>query len=181
MQYFEDGIWDIYIGIMLLCFGLGMLFDIGYLAGIWAAVGITGVYQAKASFTYPRLGYVRFKNTKKYGMIGITLGVLLLGVVVALLFGMDESSLLIAWIRGNFHLVLALVWGGGFLAAAFLLNVPRFYLYAVGLTLFMIVAGWIGSIVINLTISGALISMIGIILLIRFIRQIPLEKIEGKS
>lgn len=181
LQYFDDGIWDIFIGIILFCFGLGMLIDVGYLAGICAAVGITGVYQAKATYTYPRLGYVRFKNTKKYGMMGILALVLLLGVVIALLFGMDKSSPLIAWIRGNFHLVLALVWGGGFLAAAFLLNIPRFYIYAIGLSLALIASGWIGSIGMNLTLSGALISITGIFLFIRFIRQYPIEKAEEKS
>ena len=52
LQYFEDGFWDMYIGLVLLAFGLAILLDISYLTGVFAPVGIYFLREGKSKITY---------------------------------------------------------------------------------------------------------------------------------
>jgi len=178
LQFFGDGLWDINIGITFLIIGLGILFDVLYLAGIWVVLGSTWVVQAKAHYTYPRLGYVKFKNTSKRIRMGVVSGLILLVLVISMLLLANKPSFLVHWIRVNFNYVLAIVLGGGLLAIAILQNISRIYFYSIGLILAMVLVDRVGSIGINLIIVGTLIALMGVLLLIRFVRKYPIQKIE---
>jgi len=176
LQYFDDGLWDINIGITLLLLGVGMLIDALYLAGIWPALGSVMVIKAKEHYTYPRLGYVKFMNSIKHGRMGIIASVLLLGVLIAIFTLMNQHLPLIEWIRMNFDLVLALVIGGAILAIAILLNITRVYVYSALVIFTLVFSRWIGSIGINLMLTGGLIILIGIYLLASFVHRYPVQK-----
>ena len=81
MTYFQDGLWDMVLGLFLLGWGLTVSFDLPWLPGatfiafFWLALGL------KQKITYPRIGYVKAAEQRNRTIIIIIVG------VVAFLFG----------------------------------------------------------------------------------------------
>lgn len=175
LQYFGDGLWDIYIGSIILFFGIGIQLDLVYLIGAWAAIGITLIPYLKAHFTNPRLGYIKFKNSTQRGGISILVAILLLGFISMILFIIDRPSDLITWIKTDFNFFMAFLLGGMLLIAAALSNIPRLYFYAGLLSATLALSKWVGSIGGNLLVAGGAIMLTGIFLLNRFIRSNPIQ------
>jgi len=62
MSFFEDGVWDIFLGLFILGWGLSILTKAAYLPGV-SFIGIYFVmWGIKKWLTYPRIGYVRFSS-----------------------------------------------------------------------------------------------------------------------
>ena len=95
MKYFGDGLWDIFIGLVFLNFGLGILLDLPYLAGITAPLAYMGIKQIKTKITVPRIGYIQFKQTRKRLVALILAGMLLLGMIFFTIFMMNRESPLV--------------------------------------------------------------------------------------
>ena len=57
--FFQDGLWDIFLGVFLLAWGLTVWFNLPFLPGgvfvlfFWLVLGL------KQLITYPRIGYAR--------------------------------------------------------------------------------------------------------------------------
>ena len=65
MTFFQDGLWDIFLGLFILGWGLSILTEAAYLPGI-SFLGIYFViWGIKKWLTYPRIGYVRFSATSR--------------------------------------------------------------------------------------------------------------------
>jgi len=111
-QYFEDGFWDMYIRWVILAFGLTIISDISYLVGVFAALGIFIPKSGKSKYTYPRIGYIKFRGTRRKNITYILLGVFGLGLFAFFIFGQDQTSPLAEINQDNFLLVIGLVWGG---------------------------------------------------------------------
>ena len=187
LAYHQDGILDLVAGSVVLGFGLNMLTDnIVFLMIGWMAIML--YFLIKQRVTIPRFGYVRFESQKKTvhkAWISVGIGVLLVAFFLTLNIFVSRqpaSPETRAWIQ-RYHMVplSAMLFGLPALAAAIILGLKRFYLYAflaVGLPL-------LGALVnietyIPIVTTGAIMVAYGAFLLVTFLQKYPL-KAEGED
>ena len=175
MSFFQDGLWDIFLGLFILGWGLAILSDAAYLPGI-SFIGLYfAIWGIKKWLTYPRIGYARFSSTNRRRITArfLILGtvVLLVGVMAAVLWGIGTRP---QWLVDYFPLIF-----NGMLAAivclvAYWTRASRFYLYGVLIFLGAVFHlrlgirwefGFIGA--------GSIIVLIGLAILIVFLRKYP--------
>lgn len=180
-RVFEDGIWDIAIGLTLLAFGLSIIIDFAPSAAILVAVLIPSLRQFKRRVAEPRVGRVQFQKPRQRQLKRIP--ILLSGLVVAGVgsFGfmiLSAQDGLPEWahlIRDHFVLVIGLIWSGALALAGWFLGVRRLYIYA-ALLLGALVAVDLApgySLGYALVSIGGVIGLVGLALLLRFIRRYP--------
>jgi hypothetical protein len=187
-SYFNDGLWDIYGALILLGFGFTMVTGWDYLILAFAVVAVA-LLLLRRRIIIPRLGQVKFSierqsKTKKSILIAVITGTftMLLGAVFFVLYSTNTVPQWLDVWMGDYFLaafggVLALV----IAIAAYLVGVWRYYIYA-ALTF---VAYVIASILrphdteaIPIVMAGAIILIMGAIVLTRFLRKYPLPPQE---
>lgn len=185
-SYFNDGMWDIYGGLLMLGFGLGIITGQTIVLIGCILLAMIPVFIRKP-VVVARLGTVRFsvecqEKTRKYKTAAWVIGsiLLLLGVVFAGWFSTNSMpGWLDAWMRDYFLAFL-----GGMLAvviciAAYIISVARYYIYAL-----MIFAAFLAASLLRpddmegipVTVAGGLIFISGIVILIRFLIHNPLPR-----
>jgi hypothetical protein len=177
-SYHQDGLIDIIIGLAIIGYGLMLAFD----SSIFIFMGwmpIIFYMPLKNRLTVPRIGYVKFttSNTKIGIAAAIVLLVILLGIFIFLVAGPNNiSPQLSAWLSQYYLLLLGGIAALCFAGAALLTRITRFYIYAL-LILFTFSAGtWLGiQPPIFVIATGALIEVVGVLLLVRFLRNYPIE------
>ena len=175
MSLFQDGLWDIFLGLFILGWGLAILTEAVYLPGV-TFIGIYFViWGVKKWLTYPRIGYVRFSATSRrritarFLILGV--GVLLVGVMAAVVWGIGTRP---QWLADYFPLIF-----NGILAAivcfvAYWARVNRFYLYAALIFLGAVFHLWLGiRWEFGFIGAGGIIVLIGLVILIIFLRKYP--------
>jgi hypothetical protein len=182
MSYFEDGLWDIFLGIFIVGWGLMMLTNMAWLAGAWFVVFYTTILGLKKRITYPRMGYVKFgqkqtRLTAKFMLLGVIL--MLLGVLVFWLFNTGSRP---QWLSEYFLLLF-----GGMIAVVvsligYWIGVIRLYLYAALIFVTSALNQW-GNIPtkFGLIVSGSIIVVSGLVILIRFLCKYPITPAEESS
>ena len=186
MQCHADGLWDIYIGIALLCFGLLLFFDRSAMVGIIVPIMLPFVFMAKKSFTRARLGNMAVsperrsrEQTARMGMFFLGIVTLALGVFVAMAFTSDSGAL--NWVRQleliPLGFVLALTLG----AFGLFLGIKRYMAYAVIFLGVFIAARFLHTDYRVIFVSlGALLIISGILVMVSFMRKYPrVETAEG--
>jgi hypothetical protein len=188
---FEDGLWDIFLGIVLFAMFSELLFSAigmswGYIIPepmgnltvsqvVLTALALLVFLAGKRLVTIPRIGVARFGPRRKARLwkIGI---VFVITAIVGLLFALEivpSMGLplpLAAWI---------IVSGLGFGLAAFLLDFNRLYFYAVlfaASPVSFVLLKQAGFPLVGLSvvaISAAIMIAVGIILLLRFLKKYP--------
>ncbi len=175
MSLFRDGLWDIFLGLFILGWGLAILTEAAYLP----AICFTGLYFViwgiKKRLTYPRIGYARFSATSRRRVTTrfVILGtvVLLLGVMAAVLWGIGRRP---QWLADYFPLIF-----NGMLAAivcfvAYWARVNRFYAYAALIFLGGVFHLWLGTRwEFGFIGAGGIIVLIGLGILVSFLRKYP--------
>jgi hypothetical protein len=175
MTFFQDGIWDIFLGLFILGWGLAILTDATYLPGVTFIGLYFAIWGIKKRITYPRIGYARFSATKRRRITTrvVILGVvvLLAGVMAAVLWGIGTRP---QWLVDYFSLVF-----NGMLAAivcfiAYWARVNRFYAYASLIFLGAVFHVWLGvRWEFGFIGAGGIIVLIGVGILISFLRKYP--------
>ena len=180
LTFFHDGLWDICLGLFIVGWGAGILTDHAYLAGTLFITLYFIVYGLKKWLTYPRIGYIKLgsRQEKIRVRLGIVLGIVAMaGILLGVAFISDERP---RWLTDYFPLlftgVLALIVGG----VASWLGVRRFVFYAV-----LIFAG--GAVhqwtpvewSYTFLVSGGIITLSGLMILIRFLHDNPKTAAEG--
>jgi hypothetical protein len=175
MTFFQDGLWDIFLGLFILGWGLSMLTEAAYLPG----VSFLGIYFAiwgiKKWLIYPRIGYARFSASSRRRittrfLILLTV-VLLLGIIAGLVWGIGTRP---QWLVDYFPLIF-----NGMLAAivcfgAYWARVNRFYLHAALIFLGAVFPLWLGiQWEFGFIGAGGIIVLIGLGILISFLRKYP--------
>jgi len=175
MSFFQDGLWDILLGLFILGWGLAILTDLAYLPGVTFIGLYFAIWGLKKRLTYPRIGYARFSATSrrrittKFIILGVA--VLLVGVMVAVLWGIRTRP---QWLTDYFPLIF-----NGILAAivcfiGYWARAKRFYGYAVLIFLGAVFHLWLGAEwEFGFIGAGGIILLIGLGVLIIFLRRYP--------
>jgi hypothetical protein len=204
---FQDGLWDIFLGLLLLNVGIGTI--VGGVVGetemslksVWWIVllivplpllVLVAFWAGKKFITTPRIGLVKFGPQRKARMKNVRAVLfvsVLLGVIMFFWGWAAMGNGLPEWMRG---IPLPLyVWPAQtivvFGLAAYFLDVPRFYAYGVlyGLPLpvgISLVKSTeltpLSSMAITYGVPVGVMVLIGVILFVRFLRQYPLQAEE---
>ena len=180
LRTFEHGLWDIGIGTLFLGFGLSILFEFYAFAAIWVAF-----FPAMRAFgrrvILPRIGDVVFQERRRRSKtrIQILLAALALAGVGMFAFTAWSTSAgspsWVGWVRTHFVIVIGVICGGALAIAAWAADVPRFYAYALILFGAILASDFpIGYHLGHALVSaGGLIALIGLGLLVRFLRRYP--------
>jgi hypothetical protein len=182
MSFFQDGLWDIFLGLFIVEWGLAILTEAAYLPGI-SFIGIYfAIWGIRKWLIYPRIGYVRFSATSRRKITAkfviLLTVVLLLGVMAGVLWGIGTRP---QWIVDYFPLIF-----NGMLAtivcfAAYWARTNRFYLHAALIFLGAVFHLWLGiKWEFGFIGAGGIILLIGLGFLIRFLRKYPRVAQEGK-
>lgn len=178
---FEDGITDIGIGLVLLVSTICQIFnDEHFYLYLLYIVPALFIIIAKKYITAPRMGLVKFsreRNKKMYTLflvMTISIVFLLMLTIKGLLQQLPMTSLIV----GAIVFIIPC-------SIAYFLNWDRMYIYAVLFTLSfalneMTIAktGVIASGAYAWLISGMMITVVGIVYLLRFMKKYPLPKKE---
>jgi TctA family transporter len=175
LSFFQDGLWDIFLGLFILGWGLAILTDLAYLVGAFFIGIYFTIWGVKKWITYPRIGYAKFSETSRRRITArfVILGtvVLLVGVMMAVVWGIGARP---QWLADYFPLVF-----NGILAAivcfvAYWARANRFYLYAVLIFLGAVFYLWVGiPWEFGFIGAGGIIVLIGVGILINFLRRYP--------
>jgi hypothetical protein len=181
MSFFQDGVWDIFLGLFILGWGLSILTEAAYLP----AISFLGIYFAiwgiKRWLTYPRIGYVRFSATSRRRITTrfVILGtvVLLLGLLAGVLWGIGARP---QWLADYFPLIFNGMLASVVCLAAYWAKVNRFYLHAALIFLGAVLHQWLDiQWEFGFIGAGGIIVLIGLGILISFLRKYP--KMVGEA
>jgi len=190
LSYRQDGLVDIFIGLGILVFGIGMLTDQLYIVGIFPALLVPLWTSAKRSITAPRMGNVGFSPAQwaKGSMtVGILLGIGMLALtrVVGIVVFRSRSTAnispgLLAWVTWlkEYHM-LAFGLLGAFVMSvgASLSGFSRLYAYA-ALTVVVFACGYMlnASLPLSVVLVGIVMLLSGVGVLIQFLQQYPIPR-----
>ena len=185
--YYQDGLWDMLLGLTLIAFGIGMaLYDLlprilNSLFGliIWS-IGFVGFLLAKSYLIRPRMGIVKYRSERKMQLkviLIITIVCVILTITALILtitdtFNFAKLGIGIAVIFGVMPFLI-------FGSMAYLMNYYRLFIHAgifsVAIFLNEILSqfgyGLIGNICFGS--GGLIILVIGIVYLVKFLKKYP--------
>ena len=170
--YYQDGLWDIFFGLLFLGGGLRVLTD-----NLWfyllVAAGILVFILGKRWITLPRLGQIQFSAQRKARTAVVRIVALGAMIVTAVIFilivtGSDLSGLPLNWL---FVIMVPSV----FLLMATMMDFTRLYGYAVLVAVFTVLGEFVGNPAAAWAqiIAGLVPLAVGIVLLARFLRRYP--------
>jgi hypothetical protein len=183
ISYFEDGLWDLFFGVLFLISGIRSLTDnVSYVGGLYALLLVVCILIlpiGKKRITIPRLGYVKFGPARKLrqskaiavlaSSVLATFALLMLSKSgLALPPKMLISPIIAGWI--------AVVFG----VLAYYLDFKRLFAYGVLFAISEVLSGLFGEPIgsIMQTISGVAVLVVGIAVFMRFMRRYPLPTEE---
>ncbi len=195
-RYFEDGLWDIFLSLIILSIGVAPLFSL--LLNIpdpWndiiPALGVNILaflifYFGKKYITVPRIGFVKFGPKRKAKQKKLKLFLFIVFIVNIILFILPFSGIT-SYIQIEQYIIFLLLGFGfftfPFCVVAYFLDFTRLYYYAfslgIGLFLTYLLEPTLGNPLNTILIFGGIggvILIIGLIYFIRFLKQFPLPK-----
>ena len=194
-SFFEDGFWDIFIGMLILGLGFSwtriffVIFEplgLMIMLIIWNTITFLIYYLGKKFITIPRLGFVKFgekrkarqKRLKIFLSINVLFGVItffltFFGLLEFLALGGSLTPLLIGLI--SFTIPFSII--------AYFLGFNRLYIYSLvaGFSFFIseLIFPILGSpldSIIGIGIPGGIIVIIGLVYLYKFLHKYPKPK-----
>jgi hypothetical protein len=179
LSYFEDGLWDICLGIFLVGWGLMFLLEFtAVVGGIWVAVYFL-ILGLKRWLTYPRAGYIKISGARRQQVRMVILGAVLflLGLAVFFLFSLATRP---AWLGDYFILLFGAMMAVVIAMLGYWWKVTHWYVYAGMVFLAAASHQWLDT-PLNLTfiVPGGIIMLYGLVLLVVFLRRYP--KSTGKE
>ena len=190
MSYHQDGLLDIFIGIYVLLFGIGISlmtitdFNMWFIIpAIFPAIMIPIWISAKKRITMPRIGYVNFGIRGVNKMMAIFIGLMVAGLGVFMVFGLGTSMgegwalTLRDFFISNSMLIISI--GALAVSSLFAYTMGLKRLYGYGLLIFILFfTGHFITIPFEyfLLTIGFVIIISGFTLLVQFIRKYPLPQ-----
>ncbi len=193
MSYHQDGLIDIFVGVFILSFGLGILlmtvteFSTWFvIPAIFPAIMVPIWVSAKKQITMPRIGYVKFRSKGANRLMAVLLGLMVVGLGTFMVFSFSSSQ---AWaltlrnlIISNGMIIIGI--GAAIISSLFAYTMGLKRLYAYGLlALGLFLAGYFINIPFEyfLPSIGLVIIINGFVLLIQFVHKYPLPQGEGTN
>ena len=191
---FQDGLWDMYLGFLLLTMGMGPVLPTLDTPIMWtlamllmlSVLAWLAFWAGKKFITTPRMGLVKFgpqRKTKLKKTRAVLFLSVLLGVITLVLRAMWNVEWAAIPIPAYVWAVQAIVVFG---LGAYFLDVSRFYaygmLYAIPLPVGLVLlqnTGLPGLMFLPFGVSGGVMVIIGVALFIRFLREYPLPAVEA--
>ncbi|MFW9773469.1 MAG: hypothetical protein ACFFBY_10940 [Promethearchaeota archaeon] len=194
-SFFEDGFWDIFIGMLILGFGFSWTriffeifepLDLMIILLIWNTATFLIYYLGKKFITTPRLGIVKFGEKRKtrqrhlkiFLLINVLFGFIVFiltffGLLEFLAIGGSLTPLLIG--LTSFTIPFSII--------AYFLGFNRLYIYSIiaGFSFFIsdLIYHFLGSpldSILGFGVPGGIIVTIGIVFLSKFLRRYPNPK-----
>jgi hypothetical protein len=175
--YFQDGLWDIFIASMMLTMAIRTLTDnVWFTLGMF--IGVPIIVIGKKFITIPRLGLVKFsqfrmvRQIKLVASIGIAVCATV-GLLILINIGWESPKVVTSLGMAVF---LALTFG----LIAYFLDFLRLSIYGLMFAINEIIWGHFGEPTgpYVALIFGSAVLVIGLIILVSFIRKFPLPKEE---
>jgi hypothetical protein len=172
-SYFEDGLWDIFFGLMMLTMGVRALTDNVWFTSMMIA-GVLVPSVGKRLVTIPRIGRVKFGPARKarHGKVRAVVAISVLGTLVSLLLGL-WTGLYPSGAVGAFVLAIwvPLVFG----LMAYYMDFGRLYAYGLLFAASAVLWELLGSPAgpIAFSVSGSAALLVGLVLLTRFVGKYP--------
>jgi hypothetical protein len=188
MSYHQDGLLDIFVGVYILGFGLGIFIDMIWEFGfglIMPAILIATILPiwiaAKRKITIPRIGFVKFGpggGTSKLMAIFIGLAVAGLGAFFAFTLATFQGGSR-QWLDLVFQNGMLIV-GFGSLAVCILfgysMGLKRLYAYGLLAIIAHVIGHFIGIFFAYILLAlGTMVIAAGVALLIGFVKKYPLK------
>jgi hypothetical protein len=188
MSYHQDGLLDIFVGVYVLGFGLGVFMDTVWEYGFEAimpailiAIVLPIWITAKRRITMPRIGFVKFGpggGTSKVMAIFIGLAVAGLGVFFAFTLATFQGGSR-QWLDLIFQNGMLIV-GFGSLAVCVLfgysMGLKRLYAYGLLALIALVIGHFMGIFFAYILMAlGTTVMVTGVALLIGFVRKYPLK------
>ncbi|MFX0000952.1 MAG: hypothetical protein ACFE9Q_13375 [Candidatus Hodarchaeota archaeon] len=195
---FNDGLWDLFIGMLILNLGVGPLFNhlfesLDLLAPlisslIWNIIALLIFILGKKYITIPRVGYVKFGPKRKSKQLKLKIFLICVFLVNLILFTLRLTDLIDYNQIQPFLITLFLGFGIfaiPFCVMAYFLDFTRLYFYAfsAGLGFFFVdllnpIVGNPLGLIITFGVIGGIIIIIGLYYFIHFLKKYPLSKEE---
>ena len=192
---YQDGLWDIFIGCILLppviapflSDRMGNFWSSAVFVLFWGLVWLA-IWQVRRSVVAPRIGLVRFSLARKAKLgrlqillLGISIGALTLGV-----FPVEESNYLVNWPNAFIFAPMALI---GFCIAAYFLDFRRLYAYGVlvasspliGELLYRHWSAPHHGFPITFGVTATIMILTGLVLFMRLLHDRPVFTVEATS
>jgi hypothetical protein len=193
MSYHQDGLIDIFVGIYVLLFGLGILLltvtDFGtwfVIPAIFPAIMIPVWISAKKRITMPRIGYVKIGSRGASKLMAIFIGLMVAGLGVFMVFTFASrtqtwASVLRDLLISNGMIIIGIAAATISSLFAYTMGLKRLYAYGL-LTLVLFFTGYFVAVPFEylLVTIGLVIIINGFVLLSRFIRKYPLTQGDKK-
>ena len=191
---FQDGLWDIYLGLIFLGLGvgwigdyIGLFYPFGTIILMFSIdiIAILVITLGKKYISTPRLGQVKFgekrKKRKKWLMIFLLLNVVFSLIIFILTITSNLDQLFMPSLFTPLALGLMII-TVPLSILTFFLQVPRLFVYALiggfGFFLSELLYPLVGEpwdIIISYGSIGGSILLIGLFIFIRFLQKYPLE------
>ena len=185
---FQDGLWDIFIGCILLQWAIAPLLS-RTMGDFWSSVVFLpffalvylGIRLVRKYVVTPRVGKVKFGSWRKARLLKfniIVFAVLLLSLILGILSFINFEAIPGLIIMARFSLIILI----GFSVAAYFLDLSRLYIYGVLIALAPLVGEWLfvhmkaphHGFPITFGVLSILIILTGMVLFFRFLRDRPL-------
>ena len=181
LRTFEHGLWDVAIGLLLLCFGSSILTGYPWLTPIWIPVALPLIQGAGTRLVVPRIGRATFGSRRQRSKTRVLLLLTALSVAglgMLLLTAWSTHATAPAWVgllRSHFLIVLGAIWGGALAIAAWAVDLPRLYVYGALLLGTLLASDLTASYNLGhaLVAVGGIVTLAGAALFVRFVRRYP--------
>jgi hypothetical protein len=176
-SYHQDGLWDVFIGLMLLSLGVAALTDSTTVHVVLTLTALAVFFVGKRFVTVPRMGLVEFgaeRRAKKAKIAAVLSVTFLLGLVLYVVVTLSSGAL--DWMRDQrvlFPVGVGVMMMSVFSMMGCWMDFGRLYLiglaFALAFTSMMLLHNPI-----VFFIAGAAVLVPGLFIFVRFLRRYPL-------
>jgi hypothetical protein len=176
-SYHQDGLWDVFMGLVLLAVGMYGLTNSEMVHLVLSLVALAVFFVGKRFVTVPRMGLVEFgaeRKVKKMKIAAVLTLTFLIGVALYVVATLSSGAL--DWMRDQrvlFPLGVGVMMVSVFSLMGYWLDFRRMYLiglaFAVAFTTMMLLHNPI-----VFFLAGAVVLVPGLFIFVRFLRRYPL-------
>ena len=187
MSYHQDGLLDIFAGLYILTFGLGIfttiIWDYSFgliIPGALIAVLLPIWIAAKRQITMPRIGYVNFGIRGANKITAIFIGMMVVGLGAFFVFTLTTfQSGMRQWLDFIFENGMLVVGVGSFavcLLFGYSMGLKRLYAYGLLAVISLVVGHFMGIFFAYILFAlGITVLMTGFAVLVNFVKKYPLK------